>query len=169
MCADHTESWGQIQRYNNLPSAVTSRYLSRFVPQAIWHHNASYKRGDISAWIVVDCYVLCFWALTFVITILDVRFCLTWLDSPPYLTIRMATARSIYTEVKKVPIPFLNSLNSTQLKAVCPFKESDRVTNACSLVIPCINVALLQLNKQAGTDIREVGNKFNKIPWQQVI
>ena len=32
-----------------LPSAVTGRYLSSFVPQVIWHHNANYKRGDVSA------------------------------------------------------------------------------------------------------------------------
>ena len=30
-----------------LPSAVTSRYLSNFVPQAIWRHNANHKRSDI--------------------------------------------------------------------------------------------------------------------------
>ena len=30
----------------NLTSAVTNRYLS-FVLQAIWFHNANYKRGDI--------------------------------------------------------------------------------------------------------------------------
>ena len=32
-----------------LPSAVTGRYLSSFVPQAIQHHNANYRRGDVSA------------------------------------------------------------------------------------------------------------------------
>ena len=30
-----------------LPSAVTSRYLSSFIPQAIRHHNANHKRGDV--------------------------------------------------------------------------------------------------------------------------
>ena len=33
-----------------LPSAVTGWYLSSFVPRAMWHHNANYKRGDVSAW-----------------------------------------------------------------------------------------------------------------------
>ena len=32
-----------------LPSAVTSRYLSSFIPQAIRHHNANYKRGDVNS------------------------------------------------------------------------------------------------------------------------
>ena len=30
-----------------LPSAATSRYLSSFIPQAILHHNANHKRGDV--------------------------------------------------------------------------------------------------------------------------
>ena len=31
----------------HLPSAATSQDLSSFVPQAIWHHNANHKRGDV--------------------------------------------------------------------------------------------------------------------------
>ena len=30
-----------------LPSVVTSRFLSSFVPQAIRHHNDNHKRGDV--------------------------------------------------------------------------------------------------------------------------
>ena len=30
-----------------LPSTGTSRYLSSFVPKAIWHHNGNYTRGDV--------------------------------------------------------------------------------------------------------------------------
>ena len=64
-----------------LPSAMTGRYLSSFVRQAIWHHTANYKRIDVSAWFVLAFYILCFWALTSVISIVNViKFCLTWLD-----------------------------------------------------------------------------------------
>ena len=45
----HNHLFMLITRFGcmNLPSAVTSRYLCSFVHQAIQHHNANYKRGDV--------------------------------------------------------------------------------------------------------------------------
>ena len=44
-----------------LPSAVTGRYLSSFVPQAIRIHNANFQRGAISIdmYIVFYSYLVC--------------------------------------------------------------------------------------------------------------